>query len=305
MDLLRTPAERFAAIDDFPWRPTFVDVPVAPGSAQTLRVACIDEGPRHAPVVLALHGEPSWSYLWRGVAAPLLEAGLRVVLPDLVGFGRSDKPVRVADHSYAAHVEWLRSALFDALDLRDVTLVCQDWGGLLGLRLVAEHPERFAAVVAANTGLPDGTVRMPPEWLRFRDFVLRTEDLPTGLLVAGAVVTPLAEEVRAAYDAPFPDASYKAGPRVMPSLIPLSPDMPGAAANVAAWESLAQFQRPFVCAFSDSDPITRGADRLFRERVPGAAGQPHVTLAGAGHFLQEDVPAELAEVVRAVVARLE
>lgn len=300
MDVLRTDDDRFAGLPDDPPLPSYVEVPVRPGAEQTLRVAVVDEGPRDAPVVLALHGEPSWSYLWRHVAAPLVGAGLRVVRPDLVGFGRSDKPAEMADHSYAAHVEWLRSALFEALDLRDVTLLCQDWGGLLGLRLLGEQPERFAAVVAANTGLPTGHQQMPPEWLRFRDFVQRTEDLPVGFLVAGAVATPMSDGVRAAYDAPFPTSAHKAGPRAMPGLIPLAPTAPGAAENRAAWEVLATFDRPFVCAFSDGDPITRGADRPFRERVPGARGQEHVTLAGGGHFLQEDVGPELAAVVRRV-----
>jgi haloalkane dehalogenase len=232
----------------------------------------------------------------------LVDAGFRCVAPDLIGFGRSDKPAALADHSYARHVEWLRSALFDELDLTGVTLVCQDWGGLLGLRLVAEavaagDGERFVRVCAANTGLPDGSSRLPEPWWRFHDFVARTEDLPVGMLVSLGCAEPMAPEVQAAYDAPFPDASYKAGPRAMPDLIPQDADHPATADNLRAWEVLSGFDEPFLCAFSDRDPITAGADRPLRARIPGAQGQPHRTITGAGHFLQEDRGPELARVV--------
>ena len=299
MDLLRTPDACFDNLPDGALPdPGYVDVDA--GDGMPLRMAVHDLGPRHAPTVLCLHGEPSWSYLYRHVAADLLEAGCRVVIPDLVGFGRSDKPTTMGDHTYAAHVEWLRQALFGALDLTDVTLLCQDWGGLLGLRLVGEHPQRFAGVVAANTGLPDGDRDMPEVWHRFKDFVQRTEDLPVGFLVAGAVVKPMATEVKAAYDAPFPTAAFKMGPRAMPPLIPRAPTDPGAAENKAAWEVLRSFEKPFVCAFSDSDPITRGADGPMRKLIPGAQGREHPVLVGGGHFLQEDVPAELAAVTAGV-----
>lgn len=303
MELLRTPDGALDDVPDFPWEPRTVEVPVAEGDAQTLRMAVVDQGPRDAPVVLMLHGEPSWSYLWRRVAAPLVDAGLRVVLPDLVGFGRSDKPAETSDHSYAAHVGWLRAALLDALDLDDITLVCQDWGGLLGLRLLGEHPDRFARVVAANTGLPDGSVRMGEVWQQFHAFVQRTPDLPVGFLVSSGCAVPMGDEVRGWYDAPFPTPELKAGPRAMPGLIPQEPDAPGAAEARAAWGVLERFDRPFVCAFSDSDPITRGADRLFLDRVPGTRHERHVTLAGGGHFLQEDVGPALADVVLAAVQR--
>lgn len=214
----------------------------------------------------------------------------------LVGFGRSDKPTRVDDFTYAGHVEQLRSVLFDALDLTGVTLVCQDWGGLLGLRLVAEHPTRFTRVVAANTGLPDGTRRLPEQWWRFRDFVVRTDDLPIGFLVASGCAEPLAPEVQAAYDAPFPDASYKAGPKAFPDLIPQDAANPATPDNQRAWEVLRTLDVPVLCAFSDLDPITAGSDRALRQ-LPGAAGQPHTTIAGGGHFLQEDRGPELARVV--------
>jgi haloalkane dehalogenase len=232
----------------------------------------------------------------------LTGAGLHVVAPDLMGFGRSDKPVERSDYSFARHVEWMRELLFDRLDLCDVTLVGQDWGGLIGLRLVGEHPERFARVVAANTFLPTGD-RSPGEaffaWQRFSQEV---EVFPTGEIVKGGCVKDLPEDVQAAYDAPFPDESYKAGARAFPMLVPSRPDDPAHDDNVAAWEGLAAFDRPFLCAFSDGDPITKGADRELKERIAGAKGQPHTTIVGGGHFLQEDCGEELAQVVADFVA---
>ena len=294
MKTLRTPAERFADLPDFPYEPHYTDVDDLDGA--TLRIAHIDEGPTDGEVVLLLHGEPSWSFLYRKMIPVLVDAGFRVVVPDLVGFGRSDKPSEDTDYTYARHVEWMRSVLFDHLDLTGVTLFCQDWGGLIGLRLVAEHPDRFARVCAANTGLPDGTRRLPDAWWQFRDFVVRTPDLPIGMLVAGAVANPMPTEVVAAYEAPFPDASFKAGARSFPDLIPQSEDNPATPDNQRAWQSLERFDKPFLCAFSDKDPITGGGDRVLRERIPGAADQPHTTTSG-GHFLQEDSGAEIAALV--------
>ena len=289
MQILRTPDDRFADLPGFPYEPSYAQ------TSDGLRMAYVDEGT--GPVVLLLHGEPSWSYLYRTMIPVLVDAGFRCVAPDLIGFGRSDKPSELADHSYARHVEWLRSVLFDALDLTGVTLVCQDWGGLLGLRLVAEQPDRFTRVCAANTGLPDGSHRLPDVWWQFRDFVVRTEDLPVGLLVRSGCVQQMAPEVQAAYDAPFPDVAHKAGPRAFPDLIPQDPDNPASADNRRAWEVLAGFDKPFLCAFSDSDPITAGGERALVGRIPGAAGQPHTTIAGAGHFVQEDRGEQLARVV--------
>jgi haloalkane dehalogenase len=298
MKALRTPDEAFAAVPGFPWEPRYAD------THDGLRMAYVDEG--SGPTVLLLHGEPSWSFLWRKVMRVLLDAGCRVVAPDLIGFGRSDKPTEIADYTYAGHVEWLRSVVVDVLDLDEITLVGQDWGGLLGLRLAAENPSRVARIVAANTGLPDGMHRMPEEWWRFRDFVARTEDLPIGFLVSGAVTTPMAPEVQAAYDAPFPDASYKAGARAFPDLIPQTPEDPATPANQRAWEVFTQlWAKPFLCAYSDQDPITRGADKPFRERIPGAQGQPHTTIEGGGHFLQEDSGEELGRVIADWLRRLE
>ena len=296
METLRTPDERFTALPDFPWSPTYLT------TSDGLRMAVVDEGPRDAPVVLLLHGEPSWSYLYRKMIPVLLDAGLRVVAPDLIGFGRSDKPTQLEDYTYARHVEWLRSVLFDGLDLRDVTLVCQDWGGLLGLRLVAEaemssEGDRFARVCAANTGLPDGRRRLPDAWWQFRDFVVRTEDLPIGFLVTSGCADGLSDAETAAYDAPFPDASYKAGPRAFPDLIPQDEDNPATPDNQRAWEVLERFDKPFLCAFSDQDPITGGGERMLIGKIPGATGQPHTTIEGGGHFLQEDRGPQLAQVV--------
>ncbi len=295
MDRLRTPDDRFADLPDFPYPPRYLDVPSGDGDAP-LRVAFIDEGPRDAPVVLMLHGEPSWSFLYRHVIRACVDAGLRAVAPDLVGFGRSDKPTARDAYSYASHLAWLRSFV-DGLGLRAITLVCQDWGGLLGLRLVGESPERFARVVAANTFLPTGDVRPPDAFFAWRQFATTVPEFPTGRIVGAAVARGMAPAVAAAYDAPFPDETFKAGARQFPLLVPAAPDDPASEGNRAAWRGLAKFPRPFVTAFGDSDPITRGADRVLQAQIAGAAGQPHVTLARAGHFLQEDVGPELAQVV--------
>jgi haloalkane dehalogenase len=295
VEVLRTPDERFADLPGFPYEPRYAEV--ADGDGGTLRVAYVEDGPADGGTVLLLHGEPSWSFLYRRMVPVLAGAGLRVVAPDLVGFGRSDKPARQEDHSYARHVAWLAEALFDRLDLRGVTLVGQDWGGLIGLRLVAEHPDRFARVVVANTGLPTGDHPMSEAFLAWQRFAGSARAFDVGRVVQNGTVTELPAEVVAAYDAPFPDDRYKAGARVLPSLVPTRPDDPATPANRAAWEVLARWGKPFLTAFSDGDPITAGGDRVFQERVPGAGGMPHTTLRGGGHFLQEDVGPELARVI--------
>jgi haloalkane dehalogenase len=295
MDVLRTPDERFAELPGFAHEPRYAEVP--DGDGGTLRMAYVDAGPAEAPVVLLLHGEPSWSFLYRHVIDELVAAGLRAVAPDLVGFGRSDKPAAPGDHSFARHVEWVRALAFDVLDLRDVTLVGQDWGGLIGLRLVAEHPDRFARVVAANTGLPTGDFDMPEIWWQFRRAVENAEQLDIGRLVAAGCASPMDEAVRAAYDAPFPDESFKAGPRAMPGLVPTAPDDPAAEANRAAWEVLGRWDKPFLVAFSDRDPITGAMAPVLRKLIPGTAGLEHPVIEGAGHFLQEDAGERLGRVV--------
>lgn len=294
MDVLRTPDDRFAGLPGFDLEPHYVEVDDTEGG--TLRVHHLDEGPRDGEVVLLMHGEPSWSYLYRTMVPVLVEAGFRVIAPDLVGFGRSDKPTEIADHTYERHVGWMRETLFDRLDLTDVTLVCQDWGGLIGLRLVGEHPDRFARVVVANTGMPTGDQQMPESFLKWQRFATTTPEFPVGHLVNGGTTSDLPLGVIAAYDAPFPDDSYKAGARAMPALVPTSPDDPATVANRAAWEVLQRFDRPVLTAFSDADPITAGGEKVFHKLVPGTKGQPHTTIEGAGHFLQEDRGPELAAV---------
>ena len=254
-------------------------------------------GRRTGEPVLLLHGEPSWSFLYRHMLPVLAGAGLRAIAADLAGFGRSDKPAEMADHSYRRHVEWIRALAFDQLDLRGVTLVGQDWGGLIGLRLVAEHPDRFARVVAANTGLPTGDQPMPDVWLRFREVVRTAPELSVSRLVQSGCQHRLPAEVLAGYDAPFPDESFMAGVRAMPNLVPTTPDDPETQANRAAWQQLAAWDKPFLVAFSDGDPITGAMGPVLRDTVPGAKGIEHPVLTGAGHFLQEDAGDRLATVI--------
>jgi haloalkane dehalogenase len=294
VDVLRTPDREFVGLPDFPFAPHYVDVPSGDGGR--LRVHYLDEGDPTAPTVLLMHGEPSWCFLYRHMIPVLVDAGLRCVAPDLVGFGRSDKPAERADYTYARHVAWMQ-AFFDATALDAVTLVGQDWGGLIGLRLVAAHPERFARVVAANTFLPTGDTAVTEAFRRWQEFSQTVPTFPAGAIVNRGCTSDLTPEVIAAYDAPFPDEAMKAGARQFPMLVPTTPDDPEAADNRAAWEVLERYERPFLCAFSDSDPITAGSDRVLKRRIPGCAGQPHTVIEGAGHFLQEDRGPELARVV--------
>jgi len=295
MQVLRTPDERFEGLSGYPFAPHYAEVPDLDGG--TLRMHYLDEGPADGEVVLLLHGEPSWSYLYRHMIPVLTAAGLRAVVPDLVGFGRSDKPAVRTDYTYERHVEWLRSLVFGALDLHDVTLVCQDWGGLLGLRLVGEHPDRFARVVVANSFLPTGDSDPGEAFLAWQKFSQEVETFPTGFIINGGCTTDLTPDVIAAYDAPFPDETFKEGARQFPLLVPTRADDPASAANRAAWTVLEQFDKPFLCAFSDGDPITGGGDAVLKRRIPGTNGQPHTTIEGGGHFLQEDRGVELATVV--------
>jgi haloalkane dehalogenase len=301
MHVLRTPDDRFTALPEFPYEPRYADVP--DGDGGTLRMAYVEAGPADGPVVLLLHGEPSWSFLYRHVMRVLADAGLRAVVPDLVGFGRSDKPAGVDDHSFARHVAWVRTLAFDALDLHDVTLVGQDWGGLIGLRLVAENADRFARVVASNTGLPTGDQPMPDVWWRFRKTVEAADALDVGRLVQAGCRRVLPDEVLEAYDAPFPDEEHKAGPRVMPLLVPTAPDDPATQANRTAWERLRRGSMPFLVAFSDGDPITGGMAPVLQRAIPGTRGLDHPVIEGAGHFLQEDAGTRLGEVVADFVRR--
>ncbi len=300
MNTLRTPDERFRGLPGFPFEPHYTDVP--DGDGGRLRVHYVEEGPRDAGSVLMLHGEPSWCYLYRKMIPVIAAAGHRAIAPDLPGFGRSDKPSHREDYTYQRHVDWMEAFLL-ALDLRNITLVCQDWGGLIGLRLAAAHPDRFARIVAANTFLPTGDRPVGEAFLRWQQFSQTVPDFPVGRIVKGGCVSDLSPEVIAAYDAPFPDDSYKEGARQFPLLVPTSPDDPAAPANRKAWEVLARWEKPFLTAFSDSDPITRGGDLAFHGLVPGTRGQPHTTIKGAGHFLQEDKGEELAQAVVGFIAR--
>jgi haloalkane dehalogenase len=293
MRVLRTPDDRFVDLPDFPYQPRLVTV------TDGLRMAYVEAGPPDGEPALLLHGEPTWSFLYRTVIPVLADAGLRVIAPDLIGFGRSDKPAEVADHSYARHVEWVRAFAFDALDLRDVTIVGHDWGGLIGLRLATAHPDRTARMVATNTGLPTGDQHMPEVWLRFRAAVRTAPVLDVPRLVGSGCRTVPSPEVLAAYDAPFPDESYKAAPRAMPDLVPTTPDDPASQPNRDAWQRLSKWDKPFLVAFSDSDPITSAMAPVLHSVVPGAES---VTITGAGHFVQEDAGDQLGAAIASFVA---
>ncbi len=300
MDTVRTPDDRFVDLPDYPFEPHYATIP--DGDGGTMRVHYLDEGPVDGAVVLLLHGEPSWSYLYRHMIPPLVTAGHRVIVPDQVGFGRSDKPTEQTDYSYARHVAWMSSLVFDHLDLHGVTFFGQDWGGLIGLRLVTAQPDRFARVAIGNTGLPTGEGKPSDAFLAWQKFSQEAEHFPIGNIIDGGCATTLSPDVIAAYDAPFPDDTYKAGARIWPSHVPTSADDPEAPANKAAWNVLEQFDKPFLCCFSDLDPVTKGGEKPFLAMVPGAQGQAHTTIEGASHFLQEDKGSELADVLVGFVA---
>jgi haloalkane dehalogenase len=295
MRVLRTPDSRFADLSGYPFAPHYVEI-------DGLRMHYLDEGQKDAPPVLLLHGEPTWSYLYRKMIPRLVDAGHRVVAPDLVGFGRSDKPSDRSTYTYQRHVDWMTAFLF-ALALERITLFCQDWGGLIGLRLVAEHGARFDRVVAANTFLPTGDQDPGPAFRKWQAWSQAAPSFEAGRIVARTCKTEVPPEVQRAYDAPFPDESFQAGARQFPLLVPTRPDDPASAPNRAAWMALRRWRKPFLTAFSDSDPITRGGDEILRSLIPGCAGQPHTTIAGASHFLQEDSGEALAEVVAAFMER--
>jgi haloalkane dehalogenase len=292
MTPLRTPDADTEGLADYPFAANYLDV----GDADegSIRMHFVDHGPRGGPVMLLLHGEPTWSYLYRKMIPPLAAAGMRCIAPDLIGFGRSDKPTEQSDYTYARHLSWVRS-LLDQLELGDINLFCQDWGGLLGLRLLAERPERFASVCAANTFLPTGQGKMPEAWMRWLEFSQGVPELPIGKIINMGCVRPVPDDVLAAYDAPFPDESYKAGARVFPLLVPVEATAEEALNNLAAWKVLAEYKRPFLTLFGDGDLITTGADEILRARIPGTAGQPHKIIRDAGHFIQEDAGEELAD----------
>ena len=290
MDIVRTPEVRFANLEGYPFPPHYLDV-TATGTA-AVRMHYLDEGPRDGAPVVLLHGEPTWSYLYRTMIPPLVAAGHRVLAPDLIGFGRSDKPTRESDYTYLRHVQWM-TAWLTALDLREVTVVVQDWGSLIGLRMAAENPDRFAKLFIANGFLPIGDRPPPPAFRIWRAFAKYSPRLPSGRLVDVGTVGKLSAAVRAGYDAPFPDKSYQAGSRRFPQLVPTSAADPAIGANRAAWEVLGAWTKPVLCVFGANDPILGKADKPLIAHIPGAAGQPHARIR-AGHFIQEDAGPELA-----------
>jgi haloalkane dehalogenase len=289
LKILRTSDERFIDLANFSFPPHYVEV-------DHLRIHYVDEGDSSRDPVLLMHGEPTWCYLYRHMIPVFVQHGYRAIAPDLVGFGRSDKPADRRDYTYQRHVEWMTRWLL-AIDLRNITLVCQDWGSLIGLRLAAEQSDRFARIVLANGGLPAGDWRPSSAFRVWRLFAKYSPWFPISRIVAAGCQSRLSPDAAVAYDAPFPDKSYKQGARAFPALVPTRPDDPAVPANRRAWEVFERWDKPFMTAFSDGDPITRDLDRAFQRRVPGAAGQPHTVIRDAGHFLQEDKGVELAHVV--------
>ncbi len=294
MDVLRTPDDRFADLPGYDFEPHYTEVPDT--DVGSLRIHHCEAGPAGGQVVLLLHGEPSWSFLYRTMIPGIAAAGHRAIAPDLPGFGRSDKLTERTAYTYERYADWMW-AWIEANDLTDITLFCQDWGGLIGLRLAGLHPDRFARIVAANTFLPTGDAEPSEAFLGWRTFSQEAETFPIGSIINGGTATELSAEVIAAYDAPFPDETYKEAARQFPILVPISPDDPARATNLEAWKGLDAFDRPFLTAFSDGDPVTAGAEQGLLGRIPGTAGQAHVTIEGGGHFLQEDKGEQLAQVV--------
>ena len=289
MEILRTPEDRFSNLPGYDFQSNYIDL-------NGVRMHYVKEGNNPDEVVLMLHGEPSWSYLYRKMIPIIVEAGYTAIAPDLIGFGKSDKPVEQSAYTYQTHMDWV-TAFVKQLDLRNITLVCQDWGGLLGLRLLAENESRFKRVVVGNSMLPTGDVPANEAFNKWKAFSQQVPVFPVGDVISKGCTNPISDEVKAAYDAPFPDESYKAGARVFPVLVPVTPDDPAAVPNREAWKILTKFKKPFLTAFSDGDPIMRGLDKLFHKMVPGTQGLPHTTISNAGHFLQEDKGEEFAKVI--------
>jgi len=287
--VIRTPEDSFASIKDFSFTPNYLDL------APNLRLHYVDEGAKENPVILLLHGEPSWSYLYRKMIPILSDAGFRVIAPDLIGFGKSDKPTEQSDYSYQKHLDWIKTFLA-RLELKDITLFCQDWGGLIGLRLVADMPDKFARVVASNTGLPIGKGQMPDAFMQWREFSQKSPAFDIGRVIQGGTISNLSDEVIAAYNAPYPTEEYQAGARIFPSLVPIAEEEQEAINNKKAWGILSQWTKPFLTIFGDSDPITAGGEKIFQKLIPGCKGQKH-TILNAGHFIQEEKGEELAVLI--------
>lgn len=288
-EIIRTPESRFENLPGYDFSPNYLEV------EDGLRLHYLDEGPKDDPIVLLLHGEPSWSYLYRKMIPILVANKFHVIAPDLIGFGKSDKPVSKSDYSYQAHMQWM-TTFVEQLDLKEINLFCQDWGGLLGLRMATEMPERFASIVASNTTLPTGQITMPESFLKWREFSQHSSDFEAGHVLNMATVQDLSQEVMAAYNAPFPSEEYKAGARIFPMLVPVEANEPESKNNQAAWEKLKQCEKPFLTLFADSDPIMKGAEIPMQQMIPGAKDQDHQILH-AGHFIQEEKGEELAELM--------
>lgn len=297
MEFVRTPESRFERLADYPFEPHYFEV-----CPDGMRMHYLDEGPGEADPVLMLHGEPSWSYLYRHMIPVVAAAGHRVIAPDLIGFGKSDKPTRLEDYSYQRHMDWMLEFV-EGLDLNNITLVCQDWGSLIGLRLAAEQQQRFKAIVVGNGMLPTGEQKVPAAFQLWKNFALYSPWFPIARIINSGSFKTLGPEERKAYDAPFPSSKYKAGARAFPRLVPVSTDNPATPANLAAWKVLEQWQKPFLTTFSNGDPITRGGDKFMQARIPGAKDQPHQTLVG-GHFLQEDSPVPFARAINGLLATM-
>lgn len=289
MQILQADEKRFDGVADYPFKTNLQQV------ADGLRMHYVDDGPRDADPVLMLHGEPSWSYLYRHMIPPVAEAGNRVIAPDLIGFGKSDKPAKVSDYSYQTHMDWMK-AFIDALSLERITLVCQDWGSLIGLRLAAENPDRFSRIIIGNGMLPTGDEKVPPAFKIWKNFAVYSPWFPIGRILQMGTGRTLSKDEVAAYEAPFPSGKHKAGARAFPKLVPVTSNDPASDANRAAWKVLENWQKPLITCFSKGDPITHGGDRHLQKRIPGAKGQPHETLRG-GHFLQEDSPKDFARII--------
>lgn len=294
MQILRTPDECFQNLPDFPFAPNYLEIQHHDGAS--LRFHYLDEGNPQGKPVLLLHGEPSWCFLYRKMIPILAKAGFRVLAPDLIGFGRSDKPSERSDYTYQNHVDWM-TAWFLKLKLENVALFCQDWGGLIGLRLAAENQERFSHIVAANTGLPTGEHKLSEAFFHWRKFSQEVPEFPIDKIMQMGCVSELTPDILKAYQAPFPEERFKAGARAFPALVPSSPEDPAGEPNRKAWEVLKQWHKPFLTAFSDFDPVTKGGERVFQKLIPGTQGQEHTIIENAGHFLQEDQGEKLAQVL--------
>jgi len=287
MEFLTTPDSRFDNLPDYPFAPNYVEV------GEGMKMHYVDEGPKDGEVVLLLHGEPSWSYLYREMIPVFVAAGYRTIAPDLIGFGKSSKPTQTSDYTYQRHIDWTKS-LVHQLDLQGINLFCQDWGGLIGLRILAEESERFSRGVVGNSGLPTGEHGATEAFYKWQKFSQTVPVFPVGSMIQRSTVVELTDAEIAAYDAPFPDETYKAGARIFPALVPTTADNPETANNKKAWASLMKFEKPFLTLFSDSDPITKGGERVLQKLIPGTKGQKHTIIEGGGHFLQDDKGEEIA-----------